>query len=156
MDGRFEIRTGDFSALAEIAALEALCFGDDPWSYSAFQEIAKQDNCKIYVVFDMQLSKIVAYSVLYHAADQGDLANIAVDPRYRRWGIGSALLRHTVQKAADFGVNELFLEVRASNAPAIGLYEKAGFIKIGIRRNYYKHPREDACVMVLNYNEVDK
>ncbi len=156
MDGRFEIREGETPDLGEIGELEAVCFPADPWSYSAFLEMAEQDNCKIYAVFDMQLSKIVAYSVLYYAADQGDLANIAVDPEYRRWGIGSSLLRYTVQKAAEIGVTELFLEVRASNVPAIGLYEKAGFTKIGTRRNYYKHPKEDASVMVLNFNEVDK
>lgn len=156
MDGRFEIREGDVSHLGEIAALEAVCFENDPWSYGAFADIAKQDGCKIYVAFDMQLSKIVAYSVICYALDQGDLANIAVDPKCRRWGLGSKLLAHTVQNAAKCGVNELFLEVRASNAPAIGLYEKYGFTKIGIRRNYYKHPKEDAIIMVLNTNEVDK
>lgn len=156
MDGRFEIREGSHSDLEEIAALEAVCFENDPWSYSAFEDMAKQDSCKIYVIFDMQLSKTVAYSVIYAVLDQGDLANIAVDPEYRRWGLGSKLLTHTVQKATENGVIELFLEVRASNAPAIGLYEKSGFAKIGTRRNYYKHPKEDAIIMVLNTNEVDK
>ena len=155
MDGRFEIREGDAACLREIADLEQICFESDPWAYSAFEEIAKQDGCKIYVVFDMQMTKIVAYSIFYYALDQGDLANIAVDPEYRRWGLGSKLLTHTVQKATENGVNELFLEVRASNAPAIGLYEKNGFINIGIRRNYYKHPKEDAVIMVLKTNEVD-
>lgn len=156
MDGRFEIREGNLSHLEEIAALEAVCFENDPWSYSAFVDIAKQDGCKIYMICDMQLSKIVAYSIIYSTLDQGDLANIAVDPEYRRWGLGSKLLAYTVKNAAKNGVNELFLEVRASNAPAIGLYEKNGFIKIGTRRNYYKHPKEDAIIMVLNTNEVDK
>ena len=156
MDGRFEIREGKSSDLSEIAALEAVCFENDPWSFEAFADIAKQDGCKIYVIFDMQLSKMIGYSVFYYALDQGDLANIAVDPEYRRWGLGSKILKYTVQNAAENGVNELFLEVRASNAPAIGLYEKHGFTKIGIRRNYYKHPKEDAVIMVLNTNEVDK
>ena len=155
MDGRFEIREGDAACLREIADLEQICFENDPWTYSAFEEIAKQDGCKIYAISDMQLSKIVAYSVFYYALDQGDLANIAVDPEYRRWGLGSKLLAYTVQKATENGVNELFLEVRASNVPAIGLYEKSGFVNIGTRRNYYKHPKEDAVIMVLKTNEVD-
>ena len=155
MDGRFEIREGDAACLREIADLEQICFENDPWTYSAFEEIAKQDGCKIYVILDMQLSKIVAYSVFYYALDQGDLANIAVDPEYRRWGLGSKLLAYTVKKATENGVNELFLEVRASNAPAIGLYEKSGFVNIGTRRNYYKYPKEDAVIMVLKTNEVD-
>ena len=79
-----------------------------------------------------------------------------MSPEYRRWGIGGELLAYSVQKAAEFGVKELFLEVRASNSPAISLYEKNGFVKIDTRRNYYKHPREDAHIMVLNIDEVDK
>lgn len=148
MDSRFEIREGSVSDLPEIAALEAICFELDPWSLSSFEEAMNVGDCKIYTVYDMQLSKIIGYSVIISVCDQADLANIAVSPSVRKMGIGASLLGYTLEKAACDGVSEVFLEVRASNAAAIALYEKMNFVKIGTRKNYYRHPKEDAIIMV--------
>ena len=95
---------------------------------------------------------IVAYGVLWCILDQGELANIAVAPEAQGRGLGGRLLDHFVDVARRRGVRRLFLEVRESNAVALGLYGSRGFRRIGRRRGYYDDPREDALVLEL---EVD-
>lgn len=83
----------------------------------------------------------------YTAADQADIIDVAVLPAYRRRGIARALMRAVMTAAAADGAETVFLEVRASNVPAIALYESLGFAKCGLRKNYYASPREDAVLM---------
>lgn len=76
-----------------------------------------------------------------------DIINIEVLPEYRRKGIATSFLNSLV--AENEGVQEIFLEVRKSNEPAIKLYKKNGFEIISERNNYYKNPTEDALIMSL-------
>lgn len=133
--------------LDELAEMEKICFPGDPWSREAFAETAANESFIILFAYDMQMSKIVGYSVIYCVLDQADLANIAVLPNCRGRKIGKMLLEETLKKAFDNGVSEVFLEVRESNLPARGLYASSGFAEIGKRRNYYSNPREDAILM---------
>ena len=82
---------------------------------------------------------------------EATLFNIAVDPDYQRQGLGRALLEHLIDELEKRGVATLWLEVRASNAAAIALYESLGFNEATIRRNYYPTTdgREDAIIMAL-------
>ena len=93
---------------------------------------------------------VLGYAVLSAVLDEGNLDNIAVAPEYRRRGVADALLG----ALTGFGrecLALLTLEVRASNAPAIALYEKHGFAAVGRRKNYYSAPREDAVLMTLTF-----
>jgi ribosomal-protein-alanine N-acetyltransferase len=81
------------------------------------------------------------------AADEGEIADLAVAPWARRRGVGGLLLDLAAADARDVGVRTLYLEVRESNAAAIALYESRGFGTIGRRRQYYRHPMEDALVL---------
>ena len=72
---------------------------------------------------------------------------MAVDENYRRLGIGSQLIQEFEKNLPEY-INDIFLEVRESNSPAIGLYEKYGFKKISIRKNFYSNPDENAVVMI--------
>ncbi len=148
MDNRYTIKRADERFVDELASLEVECFENDPWSRQMFADLIKNDNCIIDYIEDLQLSKIIGYSVICCAYDQADLANIAVLPEFRRNGIGQILLEEIFKKCIETGVLELFLEVRASNVPAISLYKKNGFVEIGKRRNYYSRPKEDALVMM--------
>lgn len=150
MDMTYVIREcvdGDVDALYE---LEKICFPGDSWSREFFVDAVKNESYVVLCVENLQMSKIIGYAVFYGAADQGDLANIAVLPDCRGLGIGKKLLGEILKKASDNGVSEAFLEVRESNASAIGLYLSSGFAKIGKRRNYYASPREDAVIMMKN------
>ena len=90
--------------------------------------------------------RIVAYGIISHAADEGEVVSIAVDPAYRRRGYGAALLQALFSAARTLGVRQIFLEVRVTNRPAIALYENCGFVQVGRRPNYYAALGEDALV----------
>ena len=79
--------------------------------------------------------------------DEGYIGNVAVRPTYRRKGIADALLEHLDLLAQEKQLSFLTLEVRASNLPAVSLYEKHGYTRVGVRPAYYRDPREDAILM---------
>jgi len=94
----------------------------------------------------------VAYGVLMLAPGEAQLLNLSVVPDARRHGLGSELLAQFLDDALRLGAEQVFLEVRESNAPAIALYERAGFKPVARREAYYPQgsdgrPREDALVM---------
>jgi ribosomal-protein-alanine N-acetyltransferase len=92
---------------------------------------------------------MLGYAVLMLAVDEAELLDIAIDGRYQRHGWGRKLLEEMMALARRQDMRRMVLEVRASNAAAIGLYRKAGFADIGLRRDYYpaQNGREDAILM---------
>jgi len=134
---------GDVERVAE---LEAAAFGS-PWEAATFRRLLGRSGAELLVV--EVADELVGYAVLWCILDQGELANIAVDPAWQRRGIGGRLLERVLARARDRGVSDLFLEVREGNAVARELYLRRGFLQIGVRRNYYDSPREDACVLRL-------
>jgi len=78
---------------------------------------------------------------------KGHIVSLAVLEKYRRRGIGTALMKAALEGLKNYGVKEVYLEVRVSNTPAIRLYEKLGFVKKRIIPSYYLHG-EDAYLMV--------
>lgn len=94
---------------------------------------------------------MVAFAITQVVLDEATLFNIAVHPDHQRHGYGRQLLEHLIQQLEQRDVFTLWLEVRASNARAIALYEDMGFNEVSVRRNYYPAPggREDAIIMAL-------
>ncbi len=94
---------------------------------------------------------IAGYSVVMIAAGEAHLLNLSIAAEWQRHGLGSALLRFIVRLATDYEASRIFLEVRPSNTAARALYTRAGFRKIGVRRDYYPahEMREDALVLEL-------
>ncbi len=140
------VRCGEES-IRSLSKLERICFPEDFWSEISFMEALTVPACAIFALYDKALENIAAYGVIYTAADEGDLANIAVIPEMRRMGLGKALLEALCEKAKERGACRLFLEVRESNESARALYSSSGFAEVGKRRNYYVNPREDAIIM---------
>lgn len=93
--------------------------------------------------------RIVGYILYWHVVDEGHVINVAVAPQERKRGIGRALVDRLLVEARATGIVKLLLEVRASNAAAIGLYEKAGFTKFNVRARYYGDG-EDAVEMICS------
>ena len=91
---------------------------------------------------------VTAYGGMLITVDEGQITNIAVHPDYRRKGLGAAIVRTLLRHAKDAKLESVSLEVRASNAAAIKLYEQAGFVEMGRRKGFYQKPTEDALVMV--------
>ncbi len=123
-----------------------------PWSESVFLDCFK-DTYHLWGA--CHGSVLVGYAVVAYMVDEAHLLNICVHPRVQSEGVGRHLLRHVLATAAHEGMSQLLLEVRASNARAVALYENEGFREIGKRPGYYPaaNGREDARVMVLGFGQ---
>ncbi len=135
--------------IPQIAALERACFSH-PWSEDALRAELWNDSAVV-IAAEGEDGTVLGYAGLQTVLDEGYINNVAVDPRFRRQGVAGQL----VEAFLRFGAARLAfltLEVRASNAPAIALYEKYGFAQAGRRRDYYDDPREDALLMTLRFD----
>jgi len=129
--------------LDSLADLESLAFST-PWSYDALE---LQNPLAVFLVAeDVDAESAVGYLGMHHILDEGFIANLAVHPAYRRQGIARSLLREAQEYAEAHDLARLTLEVRASNVPAIALYEGMGFTRDGIRPGFYDSPKEDAAI----------
>ena len=131
--------------LAGAAELERLCFSE-PWSEQALALLLGENA---YGVACLQNGRVIGYGGMLTVLDEGQVTNIAVHPEAQRQGVGHALVEAMLREARNRGLAEISLEVRASNAAAIGLYERFGFAVAGRRRHFYRDPAEDALVMLL-------
>ena len=130
--------------VAQIAELEKICFSD-PWSERSIA--SELDNKLAFWLVATEGDTVAGYIGSQTVMDETDMMNVAVHPDFRRRGIAEALVTGLVEELKTLGSHCLTLEVRASNAPAIALYEKLGFSEIGRRKNYYRNPREDALIL---------
>lgn len=130
--------------VAQIAALETICFSD-PWSQRSIA--SELENPLSFWLVAVEGDTVAGYIGSQTVLDETDMMNVAVHPDFRRRGIAEALVTGLVAQLKTMGSRCLTLEVRASNAPAIALYEKLGFTEIGRRKNYYRNPREDALIL---------
>ena len=144
----YEIVPMDRSHISQIAQLERECFST-PWTEAMLEEELFNPQASFIVAEDDE-GNILGYAGLHVVLDEGYIDNIAVQPDARRHGVASALLDVYCRFGA---VNLAFLtlEVRASNQAAIGLYEKYGFQRVGLRPGYYQQPREDAVIMTREF-----
>lgn len=98
--------------------------------------------------------QIAGFLVLRQALDEIEILNMAVLPEFRRQRIGSKLFSAALENACKQGVAKAYLEVRASNSPAIAFYKRHGFTSLGRRPRYYADPREDALVLGLQLGRI--
>lgn len=135
--------------VAQVAALEKICFSD-PWSEASVAgELTNELSLWLVAVEnDTVLGYVGSQTVL----DSTDIMNVAVDPAQRGKGIAKALLTELEQQLRQQGVTSILLEVRPSNAPAVGLYTSLGFVQVGRRPRYYQNPREDALILKKEWN----
>ena len=127
-----------------IAELEKRCFSD-PWSEKSIA--SEVHNPLAYWLVAEDGGEILGYIGSQSVLDAADVMNLAVSPDHRRKGIGEKLIKALTRYLQENGVIALLLEVRVSNAPAISLYEKLGFVQVGRRPRYYTNPREDALIL---------
>ena len=127
-----------------VAELETICFSD-PWSEnSVASELT--NKLSLWLVAEED-GRVAGYIGSQTVCNETDMMNVAVHPDFRRRGIAEALIIALVEQLKVEESHCLTLEVRASNVPAIALYEKLGFEEIGRRKNYYRNPREDALIL---------
>ena len=139
------IRPAAARDLDAIVAIERASFGD-PWSHASFAALL--GNPAVWFrVAEGDAGAVAGYVVTWFAADEGEVANIAVQGARRGHGVGAALLDAALAEAGARGCAAVYLEVRESNAPARALYASRGFEEVGRRRGYYRRPTEDALVL---------
>ena len=115
-----------------------------PWSEKSFCEEANNPLATYFVAREDE--KIVGYGGIWNVSGEGQITNIAVHPDMRKRGIASEILRALIKSAKS--CEKIFLEVRESNTAAICLYEKYGFKRCGVRKNFYHSPVENGIVMM--------
>ena len=142
------LRLATMTDVQAMAAIELAAFSD-PWPASSFIEMLPLRHARMAVAVDAQQT-LVGYCILLSAADEGEIANIAVKPSARSRGVGARLLDDALAAATQLGLTQLFLEVRTSNAAARALYASRGFVAVGRRIAYYRDPLEDALVLRRN------
>ena len=130
-----------------IAKLESVAFSD-PWSEASFESVMDEPAAYVAVARGAT-ERILGYVVAWFAADEGEIANLAVREPTRRQGIGASLLDAALDEGRRRGAKNMYLEVRESNEAARRLYASRGFEEVGRRRGYYKRPVEDAIVLRL-------
>jgi ribosomal-protein-alanine N-acetyltransferase len=140
------VRPMEEADVDRVGAIEAASF-TTPWRAATFRTLLDRPGAVLRVL-EVPPMVVGGYAVLWCIQDQGELANIAVAPQLRDLGLGGYLLDRMTEEAGRRGVESLYLEVRISNARARAMYASRGFQEIGVRRDYYEKPREDARVLM--------
>ena len=141
MGDLYRIRLVERADLASIAALEERCFSD-PWPASAFTGLLGSLSLTV-----MNDSELVGYVFARVRSTEGEILNVAVHPEHRERGLGMRLVAESMDRCRRAGAESIFLEVRESNRPAIGLYGKMGFRTLDRRRRFYRNPTENALIL---------
>ena len=130
--------------IKEVAEIERRIF-TLPWSEQGFLSSLQSEDT-LYLVVRKE-GRVAGYCGLLQSFDEADITNVAVAEEARGAGIGFAMLSELMRLGKERGIARYTLEVRASNAAALHLYEKIGFQSDGIRNNFYDRPKEDAVIM---------
>lgn len=145
------VRRAGIEQIADVLKLESLCF-EAQWTQEQYRYGLERGTLRLMTAEENnELIGYLAYTVI---AEEMEILNVAVAPRQRRRGIGQRLLAAVLDEAEGETIAFCFLDVRASNDPAIGLYGKFGFERIGRRKRYYPDNREDALLYRLDLRKT--
>lgn len=133
-----------YGVFEQLSSLDKQAVGSDGWSAESFKSEAEKDNG--FVLYIVNSGGVIALLSAYSATGEADITSVAVAPACRRHGLAQKLIKELEKRLPD-DTESIFLEVRESNAPAIALYEKCGFERLSIRKNFYSDPPENAIVM---------
>lgn len=140
----FTVREAQHSDVERIAEIDALCFSE-PDSVQTVRGLLDDASAKFFV---LEVGKnILSYCSALTVLDEIQIINVATAPGYTSKGYGFAVLKKMLSYAAECGAVSASLEVRRSNAAAVALYRKCGFVTVGERKNFYRKPTEDALIM---------
>ena len=130
--------------VAQIKELEKKCFSV-PWTDEQLRA-QLPDKMHVFIIAESE-ERVLGYVGMMYVLDEGYISNVAVDPEFRRMGIADALITELLNRAGALELSFVTLEVRESNAPARALYKKHSFSDVGMRKNYYSFPTENAILM---------
>ena len=127
-----------------VSMIEAQSFSM-PWSAKDFEQLI-EDEKSLYLVAELD-GQVIGCCGVTNVCGEGNINNVVVSERYRSKGVAYSMMKELLGQGYEMGCLEFTLEVRVSNAPAIHLYEKLGFVSEGIRPRFYERPVEDAMIM---------
>ena len=139
--------------LEQIEALEQACFSR-PWPIDMLRRQLHSDRHEFLAA--VCGDEVLGYIGMLHVMDEGYISNVAVKESSRRHGIGAMLVEEMLHRCEALRLMFATLEVRASNEPAIRLYERYHFVPVGRRKGYYDAPKEDAVLMTKYWKEVEE
>ena len=140
----FEITNAAPRHLEALENLEQSCFSL-PWTREMLYSQLPDDSHEFLVAEEN--GELLGYVGMMTVLDEGYISNVAVAPEHRRKGCADALITALLGRAALRELSFVTLEVREHNEPAIALYRKHGFVPVGLRKNYYEAPVENALLM---------
>ncbi|GAB2556116.1 ribosomal protein S18-alanine N-acetyltransferase [Leucobacter ruminantium] len=150
--GDLSLREASPDDLDAIWSIEAGVFGAEAWSRETMRS-ELEGEYRHYIVLVDGAGAVRGYAGLLAVGDDGDVQTIALSPEVRGEGHGRRLMDELLDEADRRGVTQVFLEVRADNPPARGLYASLGFEEIAVRPHYYQPDDVDAVVMRLRMEE---
>lgn len=130
--------------ISGVSKIEERCFSD-PWSLEAVRE-GLENSLDTWLVLK-EKEGILGYCVFRIIAGEGELLRIAVLPEFQGRGLSKKLMDQMVEYSRKKKAETMFLEVRESNEKARNLYRSYGFSEVGIRKDYYRNPVENAVIM---------
>lgn len=130
----------------EVLEIEKHAYGEHHWSKDSFYGELSNNLAHYYSAFDLK-GNLIGYAGFWGILEEAHITTIAVKPEFMRKKIGEALLNKIIQDCYEKKIKYITLEVRVSNTPAIGLYEKYDFKSLGTRKGYYQNNNEDALIM---------
>lgn len=133
-----------------VYAIEKRVFKEQAWTYESFFCF---DIMRGYVLEER--GRVIGFCLFLLAINEVEITNFAIDEEYQGKGYGSFLLSQMMNALKEKGYTHFYLDVRESNTPAIGLYQKNGFVALGKRKDYYSQPMEDALLMGAIISEDD-
>lgn len=142
------IRLMTVEDIEEVANIEQSLFSL-PWTKKDFLEAMEQTD-KLYLCVE-EAGRVIAYCGLTQVLDEGYITNVAVSQEYQNQGIGFDMLKELFVRGSERGIRAFTLEVREHNTSARKLYGKLGFEEVGIRKNFYSFPKENAVIMWKYY-----
>ncbi len=142
-----QIRKATTNDVNNIARLEKSCFSTEAWNSNSILESLDMEYRLFFVASDGECH--LGHGCITNICGEGEITNIAVDPRYRQKGIGRSIVEKLLAAGREAGDTAFTLEVRQNNSKAIALYESLGFVSEGIRPHFYSDPDEGANIMWL-------
>ena len=142
--GKVRIREMTAEDVEDAWKLEQINLGKEAWTQKQLLDAMTRDDT-IYLVAEMA-GRIVGLCGVQNISGEGEVTNVSVSGDVRREGCAYKMVKQLLERGRGIGIKDYTLEVRAANAPAIGLYEKLGFKSEGVRPGFYDDPKDDAVI----------
>ncbi len=147
------IRTAQPDDLRAIVNLARRTLQASQWTEEQFAKTLKENSHRT-VWVDCRESTVTGFLIASEIASEWEIENIVIDPTSQRMNIATMLVQELIRKASEQNGRCVYLEVRSQNIPALSLYRKIGFVLVGLRKDYYSNPQDDALLFRLELREI--